>query len=240
MDIPFFYIIFLIIIIISVYKFFFSEKAKIKRKLKNAPLKKIANFKNNEIAKIVGNIEIIDQPLISPLANRKCAFYYIRIERKSSSGKNSHWKTIVEEEVSQKFLIRDGEDYAYINDSNIKSYIVQDKMFSSGFGNDATERLEKYLISKGIESEGFFGFNKTLRYYEGVLENNEKIAVFGKGNWKDATGLNLPNQYKTVLEITSDQGLSVYLSDDPDTTLKQVKKQKLNSKDYNFNRNYRK
>jgi hypothetical protein len=223
MNTPIFYI-FLIIITVILYNYFFSEKAKIKRKLINASVKKISSFKNNETAKIIGNIEIIEEPLIAPLSNRKCAHYYIRIEHKVSSGKNSHWKTIIEEEVSQKFIIK-GEDksYAYLNENNIKSYIVQDEKFSSGFGNDATERLEKYLESKGYESEGIFGFNKTLRYYEGILENNEKIAVFGKGNWTKGSLLNLPNKFKDVLKITSQPKLKVYLSDDPETTFQELK-----------------
>lgn len=224
MDQPIFFIIVIVIIIIISISYFFSKKAIIKRKLKNAKFKSIGDFKNGEIAKIIGNVEFINEPLISPLSKRKCSYYYIHIEQKVSSGKNSRWKTIIEEEVSSKFLIREGTDFAFINDNNIKCYIVQDKSFSSGFLDDATENLEKFLNSKGYESEGFLGFNKTLRYKEGILESEEKIAVFGKGIWKDVTTLELPEKYEKVLEITSNEGVAIYLSDDPDTTLIKVKK----------------
>lgn len=219
-----FLIIFIVLIIVTLVKFFFSKKAVVKRKLKKATLKNIGDFKDHEIAKIVGNVEFIDNPLISPLSNRKCSYYYVNIEQKVSSGRNRRWKSIIEEEVSSKFLIRDGVNFAFINDTNLKCYIVQDKNFSSGLFNNATENLEKYLNSKGYKSESYFGLNKTLRYREGILEEKEKIAVYGKGVWKDPLTMGLPEKYDKILEITSNEGMAVYLSDDPDTTLKADKK----------------
>jgi len=41
--------------------------------------------------------------------------------------------------------------------------------------------LKSTLIVIGFKSEGFLGFNKSIRYKEGILENGEEIAVFGKG-----------------------------------------------------------
>lgn len=226
----FFIIVVLIIISIFLISYFFSKKAIIKRKLKNADFKSIGDFKDGEVAKIIGNVELIDEPLISPFSNSKCSYYYIHVEEQVSSGKNSRWKTILEEEVSSKFLIREGDNFAYINDNHIKCYIVQDKSYSSGFFNDASENLEKFLNNKQIKSEGFLGFNKTLRYKEGILENNEIIAVFGKGIWKDVVTLDLPEKYEKVLEITSNEGVAIYLSDDPDTTLKKAKKNQYKKK----------
>lgn len=220
---PIFILFISIIIIIILLSYFFSKKAVVKRKLKNATVNSIGTFRNGQIAKIVGHVEFIDEPLIAPLSKRKCSYYYIHIEQRVSTGKSSRWKTIIKEEVSSKFLIREGDNVAFIKDKNIKCYIVQDKSFKSGFGNDATINLEKLLNSRGIDSEGFLGFNKTIRYKEGILENEEKIAVFGKGTWKDTTVLELPNKYDRVLEITANQGVPVYLSDDPDTTLKRAK-----------------
>jgi len=207
----------IIIVILAIY---FSKKAIIKRKLKNSNYKRIADFKDGDIAKLVGCVEIIGNPLYSPLSNRECSHYYVHVEQEKSSGNSSTWETIIEEEVTSRYLIKDGIRYAIINDNKLKSYIVQDAKFSSGFWNDAGENLEKYLKSKGEESEGFFGFNKTLRFKEGILEKGEEIAVLGEGNWKDATSLNLPEKYGKVLEITSTEEQSVYLSDDTCTTEK--------------------
>ncbi|WP_346859294.1 hypothetical protein [uncultured Draconibacterium sp.] len=236
---PIFYFIVVVIVSIIIVKWFFSKKAIIKRKLKKTEKKRIVEFKAGDVAKIVGKVEFVDAALIAPLSKRECAYYYIHVEQKVSSGKSSYWKTLVKEELSCRFVIREEDSCAYINDNNLKSYIVQDRNYSVGFMNDATENLEQYLHSRGHESEGFLGMNKTLRFNEGVLEKDEEIAVFGHGVWKDATQLKLPAEYGRILEITSPPNDAVYLSDDTDTTKKKVIKAHADSNDYNFEKRYK-
>ncbi len=230
MDQYIFFVIVVVVVAIIILSQVFNKKARIKRKLKKAELKKIGEFKDNEIARIVGKVELVEKPLFAPLSYRECSFYYVHVEQKVSSGKSSRWSTIIEEEVAGRLLIREGDHCALINDDHLKCYIVQDERFSSGFMNDATGNLENYLNSKGYESEGFLGFNKTLRYNEGILEPDEKIAVYGKGIWRDALELDLPENYGRVLEVVAHEGVAVYLSDDPNTTLKSAKKKKKNTK----------
>lgn len=172
---------------------------------------------SGEIAKVVGKVEYVDKPLIAPLSGRSCAYYHVLIEQKISSGKSSHWKTIIEEEVAERFVIRDGKYCAHINSKNVKSYLVEDIEYSSGFLKDATEVLEKYLRNNGQESVGMLGLNKTLRYKEGVLEQGEIIALIGRGEWKNASQEQLPDSYGRILVISSTEEEAIYLSDDPDT-----------------------
>ena len=212
--------IFILIAIISAVMFlanYFSKKAIIKRKLKKAISERISDFTNGEIAKVVGEVEFISNPLVAPLSERKCAYYHVLVEQQVSSGKSSHWNTIIEEERTGTFVIRDGKYCAHINSSKIKSYIVEARKYHSGFLNDSTEILEKFLNDHGIESENFLGLNKTIRYREGVLEEGEHIAAMGKGEWKSAVQEQLPETYDKVLVITSTDEEDVYLSDDPDT-----------------------
>lgn len=196
---------------------YFSKKAIIKRKLKKSEHLRIADFSSGEVAKITGRVEPVDEPLKAPLSGRMCAYYYVHVEQKVSSGKSSRWKTIIEEEKGSKFLINDGSSLAFINDKRIKSYIVQDRNFSSGFMRNASENLEAYLKSKGKSSENFLGMNKTLRYNEGVLEEGEEIAVWGYGKREEAAFLDLPAHLGEILTISSAEGEPVHLSDSPDT-----------------------
>lgn len=213
--------IILIIIGLSAFALFtilFSNKAVIKRKLKKTERKGLSKFIDGESARVVGTIECTNTPLTAPLSGRKCAYYYILVEQQRSSGKSSSWHTLIEEEVSGDFVIRDGVNRACIKGPVIKSYIVQDRRYKSGFFNDATQNLKHYLKQKGRESENMLGFNKTLRYKEGVLEQGEEVAVYGKGVWKKAESLGLPESFGRVLEIQSTSEEPVYLSDDPATT----------------------
>ncbi|WP_066632274.1 hypothetical protein [Labilibacter marinus] len=216
----------IVIIIIAAVAFiifgsiYFSKKAIIKRKLKKATYKRISHFRDGDTAKIVGKVELVDKALIAPLSNRECAHYHITVEQKKSSGKNSHWSTIIDESQTCNYVIREGEHYAFINSSHMKSYIVKDRDYSSGTFNDATEELEKYLNSKGHESENFLGLNKSIRYKEGILESNEEIAVLGQGHWKTGAQLGLPSKYKKILEIVANNDNKIFLSDATDTTSK--------------------
>jgi len=55
------------------------------------------------------------------------------------------------------------------------------------------------------------GFNKTIRYHEGVIETGEMVAVFGKGQWiKDSSG-------KRQLVISKPTETELLISDDPST-----------------------
>ena len=92
---------FAIIILISsiaagvlVYNLFFTKKAIVKRKLRKAESKKITEFLEGDIAKVIGRVEFVGEPMISPLSSRECAYYHIIVEQKVSSGKSSNWKKI--------------------------------------------------------------------------------------------------------------------------------------------------
>ncbi len=204
----------LVILSIIGYSFYFSNKAVVKRKLRNAPFKKISQFRHQTIAKTTGKIAYVIPPLISPLSQRECSHYHIHVEQK-----NKNWSTLIEEEVSSKIILKDGDDYALINHSSLKSFIVQDKVYSSGFLNDAGEKLEAYLKSKGKKSDYLIGLNKTLRYQEGILEKDEKVTALGQGEWKTAIELGLPEHLDKVLVINPIPKKFVYLSDDFDVMM---------------------
>jgi len=213
-------LIFAVIIVLIIFTFlsvYFSKAAIIKRKLENGELKLISDFKDDDIAKIKGKVELVGKPIKAPLSERSCAHYYIIVEERVRSGRSTSWKTIIEDERSTKFVIRDSNGIAHINDKKIESYIVQDREFESGFGNDATELLKKYLKKHDVDSETMFGFNKTIRYKEGILEHGEIISVYGRGVWRNAEDLSLPTQYGRILVLENSVDSSIYLSDDPDT-----------------------
>nr|WP_321412023.1 hypothetical protein [uncultured Carboxylicivirga sp.] len=214
---PVFIIIIAVVGLIIFLIAYFNNNARVKRKLKKAPVKRVSSFYAGDVAKVVGKVELVDEPLIAPLSGRPCACYHIIVEQQTSSGKNSNWHTIINETKHCKYLIRDGNAHAMVDDRELRSYIVKDKSYRSGFLNDATDVLERYLNQHGLESENMLGMNKTIRYKEGVLEKGEEVAVYGKGNWKQAEQLGLPDYYGRVLVLSSPDDDTVYLSDDPST-----------------------
>ncbi len=206
-----------VIATLVIYSSYFTRKAIVKRKLKSAAGKKIADFATGNIAKVVGKVECVGKPLIAPLSGRPCAYFCVLVEQRVSSGKSSHWEKIIEEEVAGTFVVRDERHCTLVSSSNVKSYLVEDKEYSSGFLNDPTYELQRYLEVHGKKSDTLFGLNRTIRYKEGVLEEGELIAVMGRGEWKNSEQVKLPESFGRVLVITSTEVEPVYLSDDPET-----------------------
>ncbi len=206
------FIVFMAIIIFVVQ--YFSKKAIVKRKLKKTPKKPIRLVQTNEVVRITGKVESVGDLLIAPLSGRKCVYYYVLVQIQRSTGKSTSWTKLIEEEVPGKFLVRDGDNYAVVDTNDVKSYIVQDKNYSSGFRKDAEQQLEAYLQSHGHSSTGFLGMNKALRYKEGILEVGEMITVAGKAEWRNINAATISSD--RILTIKPTDKSPVYLSDDPE------------------------
>ena len=174
------------IIIFCIY--YFSAKNVIPRTLAKIPNKPASSLKTNKLSKVSGKALHVKEPLIAPYSNRKCVFYQIIIEQKVSTGKSSHWKTLVKEERFQEFFIQTKSDFVIVkpqeHPKNYICHVVKDKDQSSGTFNDPTPQLQSVLNRYNIDSETFFGFNKRLRYKEGVIEIGEEITVAGIAKWK--------------------------------------------------------
>ncbi len=132
------------------------------------------------------------------------------VEQKSS-GKNSSWSTIIDQKVINDFTIIENGHKALIRTDDLKTAIDKDREYESGFMNDATLQLESFLRKHGVDSEGIFGFNKKLRYKEGILEKGEPVAAYGQVKWTHVVKSDLK---ESILEVRPTEKDSVYLSDD--------------------------
>lgn len=208
------------IIIIGLLVYYFSKKQIILRKLKKFKAKQITQFRTNELTKITGKVLEVENPFIVPFSKRKCVAYKIKIEQKVSSGKSSHWKTLQKKEDIQDFFIEKNGELVMIKPSyetnNFYSYMVEDKRISSGTFNDPTPEFKKVLDDFGIESENWFGFNKTLRYTERIIEVGEVITAGGVAKWKV---LNTPingYNYTKIAALESDNNQKIIITDLPE------------------------
>jgi len=193
---------------------FYSKKAIVKRHLRKAVLKSIHSVTDGEIVKISGKVELTGPPLVAPLSGRKCAYYHVLVEQLVNTGKSTHHKKLIEEEVAGPFGIREGRSCACIDTSRVESYIVDDAKYESGIFNDPTEVLDNYLSAHNLNSENFIGFNKSMRYREGILEEGEVISVLGQARWKHTETGEWSDDFGKLLIIGPTDKMPVYLSDD--------------------------
>ncbi|MCL7752486.1 hypothetical protein [Polaribacter sp. Z022] len=205
--------------IIGVLSYFFSTKQKIIRTLSKLPIKQIGSLRNNELTRFSGKALHVKEPLIAPFSKRKCVFYVMKIEQKKSNGKSSSWRTIVNEEKIQEFFLEKNGDFAIVrpsqNPKNYVSHLVIDKKVNSGSFNDPSPKFKELLNHYNIESEGFFGFNKSLRYSEGIIEIGEQITVAGVAKWKRLKEPIEGYSYSKIAELESSDKQKLIITDLP-------------------------
>ena len=181
-------IIISVIIIVIILGVYFNKKNTVLRKLSKFKHKRITQFRTNELTKITGNVLPVKDPFVAPYSQRKCVAYIFEIEQKVQSGKSSHWKTLVKEKDIQAFFIEQNNESVMVKPSKKNKdymiYMVEDEKVSSGTFNNPTAKFEKILNRYDIKHEDWFGFNKTLRYTERILEIGETITVGGIAKWK--------------------------------------------------------
>jgi hypothetical protein len=209
-------IVILVILLVILCAFYFSRSAIVKRRLRKTPLRRISECRAGEVVRISGTIFPAGKTLVAPLSGRKCVYYHILVEKHVQRGKHSHWIDLIEEEKAGDVVIKDGDNYAIIKTEAVKSHIIPDQKYASGLFKDAGKELEAYLQQHGEDSTGFLGFNNTLRFKEGILEEGEQITVAGTATWKRRDEIRLQIPLYKVLVIGPDHDDQVYLTDDPD------------------------
>lgn len=205
-----------IIIFLSIY---FSKKSIILRKLSKFKSKRITQFRTDELTKVTGKVLQVKEPFIAPFSKRKCVAYVFEVKQKVSTGKSSHWKTLVKKEDIQDFFIEQNNDLVMIKPSielsNYRSYIVADKKVSSGAFNSPTPEFQKVLKNFGVESENWLGFNKTLKYLERIIEVGETVTVGGVAKWKILKEPIEGYNYSKIAALESSLSQKIIITDEP-------------------------
>jgi hypothetical protein len=144
----------------------------------------------------------------------------MKIQKKVHNGKRSHWKTIVSEEKFQDFFVDTNSDFVIIkpnnNPINYRCHLVRDKRQSSGTFNDPTPQFVALLKRYNIEPETYFGFNKTLRYEEGIIEIGERITVAGIAKWQSLSDPLPEYPYSKIATLEGDHKQKLIITDLPE------------------------
>lgn len=213
-----FYLFFILILILAL-SFYFGRDAVIRRALRKARRCDIGSAPEASFTKLVGALSFAEEPLIAPLTGRRCAYYEAIVEE-LRGGRNSRWVRVIHEVGRRDFYLDDGTGRALVRTSGAEVVVTRDSHQRSGTFRDATPELESFLRKHGRESTGVLGFNKSLRYREGVLEEGEHVAVCGVGRrapdpWGQPGGY---REQPTMLVLEPQEKVPLYVSDDPSTT----------------------
>ena len=208
------------VIAVIFFSYYFSSKETIKRSLAKLPFGNVTNIRTNELTKLYGKALHVKEPLIAPYSERECIFYQIKIQQRVSTGKSTRWKTLVEEEVMQEFFLENNGDMVIVkpikSPRNYNCYLVKDQKQKSGTFNEASPKFKQVLNRYNIDPTNWLGFNKTLRYEEGVIEIGEPIVVAGTARWKSLNEPIPEYPYSKIAELESDAKQKLIITDLPD------------------------
>lgn len=155
------------------------------RALRSVPRVSVSDATEGSLVRIVGTLRAGARTLEAPLSGRPCACFRVEVDVRVSTGKSSSWRNIIREEDGADFFVEDPSGRALVKGGTVEAAIVLDHHLKSGTFDDATPELEAYLARHGHKSTDFLGFNKAIRYREGVLEPGETVAVLGRARWED-------------------------------------------------------
>ncbi len=203
-------------IIIGVASNYLSSKKRILRYLKKSPAKPINSVKNGERVRLHGSAKFLDIPLTAPLSGRKCVYYHVTVEQKGS--KNS-WHGVISEFNNQDFYLQVGDELALIKAQakhRTLYHLVTDHNQRSGWRNDANSQMEALLKKHGKRSTTMlFNANKTMRYKEAIIAEDEQIVVKGIGKWEALQRPIAGFSYSRILTLSSSQSEKLIITDEP-------------------------
>lgn len=158
---------------------YFSRDAQTRRALRDTPSTSIHKVQDGAVARVKGRVRPIHDLIEAPLSGRLCSYYVAIVEERRKSGKSSYWAEVARDARGVDFAVEDVTGEILVRAAGLEVAITLDKHTRSGTFDDATEAEQKFLASMNVESTGLLGFNRTLRYTEGVLEPGEEITVLG-------------------------------------------------------------
>ncbi len=207
----------IIFISAAIIAWYFSTKQKVKRILSKLPNKRIISLKSNDFVKVTGIAKTIKEPLSAPLSERKCVFYKIKIEQETGDEDSSSWKTLIDEERYQEFLLEQNGEFLLVKlkqyPKNFLCHLVIDKKTSSRTFKDPSTKFKAILNQYNIKSTGFLGFNKQLRYTESIIEIGKKITVAGIANHTSINQKIEGYNYSKIVELKSSNQQKLIITD---------------------------
>ena len=131
---------------------------------------------------IKGNIVPSEKGLVAaPLSGRQGVWTRVRVTQFSGGGAGQTVPTTVLNEVNGgPFFVDDSSgEVARIIPDGANVIVDEQSVGHSGQFHDAPPGFEEFLSARGLSSKSFFGFNKSMSFYEEVLAPGDVLYVRG-------------------------------------------------------------
>jgi hypothetical protein len=161
--------------------FFLWARSNIKKvkRIVDTPTTPVRNVQEGFV-EVKGKVKCGGTALESPLSKKRCVYYRFHVQEHVQRGKNSYWKTVIDDKQDAGLLVEDASQASIkVNLTKADLILKPDNRARSAMFKDAAPELEATLKERyGRSSQGFI-FNKTMQYTETMLEEGDEIYVLG-------------------------------------------------------------
>jgi hypothetical protein len=186
---------------------------RLKRLIENTPTSKVR-------AAAIGLVEVCGEAvpcagkLSSPFSGKDCIYYKYTIEEYRRSGKSSRWITVKNGDSRMRFYVQDDTGKILVNPDEASIEIPVDGEYNSGSGQDPSACVLDFLDASGINHEGFFGWNKTMRFREYFIAPGDTVYVMGTAdNDVSQKDMNSENGADNLAIHRGENNKTFYISD---------------------------
>jgi len=145
------------------------------------PTSPVAQAPGNGLVEIKGRVMPSEQGVVvGPFSGAQGVWVRVVVEEKRSTGRNSYWVDMVNESDGRVFMIDDGSgQMARVDPAGANVMVERHQIATSGTFNDAAPHLQAFLASRGMQTTGLLGFNRTIRYSEELLSPMQPVYALG-------------------------------------------------------------
>lgn len=165
-----------------------APDARTRRALAAVPTLAIGQVREDTVVRVTGRVRPLADLIQAPLSGRRCAYYLAVIELNEKRGNAYAWVEVAREAEGVDFIVEDASGTIHVRAEDLQVAITRDSHSRSGTFDDATAVEQKFLTRMNVDGTGLLGFNRPLRYVEGVLEPGEEITVLGQARYRDQPG----------------------------------------------------
>lgn len=141
------------------------------------PIREVAE---NVEARLVGRVDPLGEPLLSPLGGQPCVYYAVQVVRyRGLSGSNFEIDyPYVAEQRSVPFVLDDRTGRAIVDATHVRARIGHDIEHYTDGDPPPTANEVAFLARHGKRPRGWL-FAKKLKFYESVIGIGERVAAVG-------------------------------------------------------------
>ncbi len=196
------------------YALYATPERVLVRTMRKAQGREASAWLDGEVARFVGTVRAVGEPLRAPLTGRLCVAY--RVEAKSH--RDRKYERIVAAELEAvPFVMEGASGRAIVDPRDAEVQMAFDHCRVAGRRDSAELAEHRWLAARVVGARTHA--DDRLTYLESVLEVGEPVAVLGHGTLEtdpDAPGGSRDAQKRVRLASTA--AFTLRISDDPRTT----------------------